>query len=424
MNRTIAVSTALAAWIAAAPLPPPAAAEPASWTLRSATRRALDVAPEQHAAAADVEARAAALRQAESWPNPSVDLRADDKLGQEDGQGGTDLTRAGLSQPLPLRRLARQGAAAEAALRAAQASRRHRQLELEQRAAAAFHALQLAAARRDLAQDRLALTKTYAGGGAGRRDPLVRYLPPLERRRVAILAEEAQQAVLAAQRDHDQAAIEFRALLDLPADAPIDVAPLVAPAAFPGLAALERDLAVHPALEAARHERDAARAAIAVAESQRFADPEIGVFRERDVLNGARRDVTGIALTVQVPLWNLNRGPVDATRALALGAQADLTARERDAVTRLRRSHAELARLTEQLARLHTTLLVPARELLDLTRRAFAVGEADLLALVDANNLYFDTQARHLELLGASALAAANLRAAAGRSVLTPEATP
>lgn len=411
--------------IVASLAPPASAAEPNVWTLESATRRVLELAPERRAAEAGVAAREAELRQAGSWPNPNIELRADDKLGLEDGRGGSDLTRAGISQPLPLRRLARQRTAAEAALRSTEATRRAQQLQLEQETARVYHALQLAAARFKLAQDRLALATGYPdrAGGRARRDPLVRYLTPLEQRRLAVLREEAQQAVLAAQREYENAQTAFRALLGLMPEAPV-VAPLATPIAPSALAELERGLEAHPTVVSAQQDVEAARAGIAVAESQRFNDPELGVFRERDYLNNARRDVTAVELTVQIPLWNLNRGPVDKARAEAMRAQANLAAIRRDAQSRLRQSHTELTRLLEQTERMRTKLLEPAREVLDLTRRGFAGGESNILALVDANNTYFDAQARYLEALRDAAQAAAGLRFAAGQSIVAGEVSP
>lgn len=394
------------------------------WTLESSVERAVSVAPEVRAGAAGVAVRAGELRQAGAWPNPSIDLRADGTLGQEDGRGGTDLTRAGISQPLPFRRLARQRAAAEAALQGSEANRRAQQLQLEQETARAFSALQFAAARLTLAQDRRTLAQAYANGVAGRRDPLERYLAPLERRRLVILQEEAQQSVLEAQREHEKALTGFRALLGLPPEAAVTLAPLTPTTAPLALAELERGLDANPVLVAARQEVEAARAGIAVEESRRFADPELGVFRERDFLNGARRDVTAVELTIQIPLWNLNRGPVDKARAETLRAQANLATVRRDATSRLHQSHSGLTRLREQTERMRTRLLEPAREVLDLTRRGFASGEANILALIDANNTYFDAQARYLEALRDAAQAAASLRFAAGQSIVAGEVTP
>jgi cobalt-zinc-cadmium efflux system outer membrane protein len=391
------------------------------WTLESSVERATTVAPERRAAEAEVAARAGELTQAGAWPNPSIDLRADDRLGQEDGRGGTDLTQIALSQPLPLRRLARQRVAAEANLESARENRRYQRLLLEREAARVFHALQTAAARRQLAAERLRLVEESSGAARkAEADRLVRYLAPLERRRLAILNEEAHQAVVAAEGEHQKALIDFRTLLALPADTQVEPAALVPPAAPAGFDTLARALDTHPALTAAQKEAEAAQAGIAVAQSQRFADPALNLFRERDYLAGERRDVTGVGVSVQIPFWNTNSGTVAKARAEAERAQARLAAIKRDARSRLEQAHAQLLRLLEQTERLRTHLLEPAREVFTLTRRGFAAGELNVLTLVDANNTYFDALARYLELQQESARAAADLRLASGVSVLNP----
>jgi cobalt-zinc-cadmium efflux system outer membrane protein len=398
-------------------------ADNATWTLESTIQRVTQAAPEGRAADAEVAMRRGELTQAGAWPNPTIDLRADDRLGQEDGRGGAGFTQLAISQPLPFKRVPRERAAAEARLAGAKEGRRLRQLELERAAAQAFHKLQLALAKLELTRARLKESESYPGAG-GARDRLVRYLAPLERARLAVLREEANQAVLAAQREYDKALVEFRSLLALSPDAAVTAAPLEPSAAPPDLAALERALEAHPALAAARREVEAARAGISAAASQRFADPVLNFFRERDFLNGARRDVTGVGVSVQIPLWNANRGPVDKAKAEASRAHANLAALQRDALNRLRQSHTDLARLIEQAIRIRTSLLEPAREVLDLTRRGFAAGENNILALVDAYSVYFDARARYVETLKDAALAAADLRVAAGRSVLSRETAP
>jgi len=178
-------------------------------------------------------------------------------------------------------------------LEGARENRRYQRLLLEREAARVFHALQTAAARRQLAAERLRLVEESpdAARKAGA-DRLVRYLTPLERRRLAILNEEANQAVAAAEREHQKALIDFRALLALPAETPAEPAALISPAAPAGFDALTRALDTHPALAAAQKEAEAAQAGIAVAQSQRFADPALNLFRDRDYLAGERRDVT------------------------------------------------------------------------------------------------------------------------------------
>ena len=56
--------------------------------------------------------------------------------------------------------------------------------------------------------------------------------------------------------------------------------------------------------------------------------------------------------------------------------------------------------------------------MLELTQKGYSTGEQNGLALVDASNTYFDAQARYLELLRDAWIEAAELRLAAGISLL------
>lgn len=416
---------ALSALAAGAPVTAARAADDVPWTLESAIAWAIGVAPEIRAAGADVAARRGELTQARSYPNPTVELRADDKLGQEDGGGGTDLTALAVSQPLPIRRVARERRVAEARLGLAEQDRRLRRLELEREVARVFHGLQLTQAKLALARERVAQTDTYPGvaaRAAGER--LIRYLAPLDRARLAVLHEETHQAVSTAEREHEQALIALRTRLVLPPQAAVEVVALAEPPAVPALDALERNLESHPALVGAQRAQEAAEAGIAAAQSQRFADPALNLFRERDFLNNARRDVTGVGVSVQMPVWNANPGVVDRARAEAVRARTEYEIAVRDAAARLRRAHAELARTRAQAEQLRASLLAPAQRVNALARRSFAAGEANVLALIDAANSYFDAQARHAELLAQAQEAQAELRIAAGQSVSGAEERP
>ncbi len=400
------------------------AAEPSVWTLDAAVRQALLVAPEIRAAAAEVAARAGALQQAGAWPNPSVELRADQKLGIEDGRGGADLTQVAITQALPLTRLAHQRRQAEAQLAAARERLRYAHLAREAEAARAFHALQLAQARLTLAEQRVAFVGGLESATARRADRVVRYLTPLERARLAILREAAEQEAASAEGKHGEVTALFRARLNLAPDAAPQTAPLAPAEAPPSLEVLLKRLDEHPALVANDQEIDAARAGIDVARASRFADPTIGVFHERDFLAGTRRDYNGVLLSVQLPLWNLNAGGVARARAETDQSREHRAAQRRDLEARLRQGRLHLGHLIEQAGRYRERLLGPARQLLALARRGFETGEQNVLALVDGYNTYFDAEVRYLELLQEGWQEAAELRLAAGIALAQPEAAP
>lgn len=412
-NFYFAVATAVAMAMPFAP--PTSAAEPAVWTLKSAARRALEIAPELRTANAEIAAREGAWREADAWPNPTVGLSASDKLGLEDGAGGRDLTQLEIRQPLPLRRLARERAVASAGIEGARERARLERLKLEREIARAYHRLQLAQAKRRLAEERANL----ADKSVTTRGRLVRYLAPAERERLAVLREQARQILLSAQIEEERAAIEFRARLALPPQAAVEVAPLAPPAEPAALAVLEKNIETHPSLAAARRDTEAAQARIAAAESRRFGDPELALFRERNFINGSRRNVAGVGLSVQVPLWNTNPGPVQRARAEAIAAQTRAQIAERDVRAGLASAYAQLARLREQAARAEDQLLAPANRMLALTRRGFEAGEVNVLAFVDALNTWAEAGMRSRELLAESAEATAELRLAAGQPLLS-----
>ena len=86
--------------------------------------------------------------------------------------------------------------------------------------------------------------------------------------------------------------------------------------------------------------------------------------------------------------------------------------------------HARILPLREQIGRAQTQLLAPAERMLRLTRRAFAVGEVNVLALVDALDAYVEINARHLDQIEEAAQAWAELHFASGQSLLGQEVRP
>ena len=418
-----------------APLPPKSAAAPAIipaqvWTLEASIKHAATVAPELRTAEAEIAVRTGNLTQAEAWPNPTVTVRADEKLGIEDGRGGYSMNQVTITQALPLNRLDPQRRAAAAELEAARAAQNYERLLLETRTAHAFHTLQQAAERQRLAQERLAFAEKMQlrddRPGIDRPDRLVRYLSPLERSRLDILRATAHQDVALAEGKWSESVAQFRALLALPPEVQPETTRLVPAAAPDELRTLLNRLAAHPALQATQQTRDASQAAVDVARAHRHADPTLSVIHEQDYFAGERRNYTGLMLGVQIPVWNRSNGGVSRALGEANKAEAALEIQRRDLVSRLRQSHLHLGHLIEQAEHYLTHLLQPARLVLDLTRKGYTAGEQNGLALVDASNTYFDAQARYLELLRDAWMEAAELRLAAGVSLLdsSPEAKP
>lgn len=390
------------------------------WTLESSVRHVLEVAPEVQAADAGVRAQKGALQQAGAWPNPEFELRADDKIGKDEGTGGRDLTQLVLSQPLPLGgRLRGQRKVATANLHGAQAQRRTQRLQLEFQTAQMFHPLQLATATLHLAQQRLELADSLQE--VSRQRSRAGDLSRLEQLRIGIIRESAQQALDEAEGEFNELLSRFRIRLGLTGVTVPKLAPLEPFGVLPNLVELQEKLDHHPMLVAADYRREAARAGVALVRAERWQDPVLRLFRERDLLNDRRQDVTGIGVAVPLPLWDRKTGQVKQARASVVQAESQLQALRQELEGQLRQSHLHLTHLVQQGVHFRTQVFEPAGELFKLTRKAYAAGEAEILSLVDAHDTYFQAHARYLELLQEAALEAAQLRLAAGRSLVEVE---
>lgn len=392
-----------------------------AWTLPNAIRRALDVAPELRIAEAEVSAREAVMRQAGAWPNPDIELRADNKIGKESGDGGTDFTQLSLSQSLPLFSGKRQHAqhTTESEWQATQFDRQREVLAVEADTARIFHGLQRIQAQWQLAQQRLELADTLQQ--AAQRRKQAGEISHLEQLRLDILREQAHQAIDREEGELSEAYTRFRTRLDLPALPAATLVALTPVTPPPTLADLQASIREHPGVRSAVLRTTAAYSSVAVARAERIPDPVLRLFRERDFINDRVQDVTGVGVGISIPLWDRNHGRIQEAQARVTTASVEATTSERMLRAELEQSHAHLGHLLQQASHFQERVLQPAREVLNLTRKAYAAGEAEILALIDANDTYFDAQGRYLELLHDAWVEAAQLRLAAGRSLLDEE---
>ncbi len=394
-----------------------AVAQTSPWTLESTVQQVLVVAPERHAAEAQVLALQGTRRQAGVWHNPTIGLGASNAMSKEDGQGGTTLNEITIRQALPLSgRLDQQRQQADAYLKQAQAGAVEQQLMLEYEAARVFHNLQLNRALFQLTEQRLQSADEFQH--IGRRREQAGDLSRLERLRLDLVRENASQLIATAEGKVSEALSDFQTLLNLTDPQPVLLSLEQLPS-HPSLAALERQLEHHPALQAARQKIAAANQSIDLARTSRLADPEIWLSRGRDYLGGQRQGVTAFGVSIAVPLWNTGAGQIDSARATRDKAQFELEALQRQLSNRLRLNHLHLGHLLDQAQEYLPKVLEPAEQLFQLSRSGFSAGEVEILALVDAVNGYYEARIRYLELLQQSWLEAAELRRSAGISLLT-----
>jgi len=388
------------------------------WTLESSVQQAMSAAPELRKTMAEIGARQADITLSGLWPDPSVEFRVDDKLGQDDGRGGYDLTDITISQAIPLSRMKYQQSVAQANLKAAQFSQGHQSLLLQNRVSKVFHQLQFASAELALSEKRLQLadelnrqTRKNAQG------VIVRYLTPLEKLRLTIIREEAHQAASNAEGKYHEALNEFAKLLGVETGMATTVSELLPINVIPDINHLFDLQDSHAQLSRQQQQLLAANHEIDVARSTQMSDPTISLSRSQDSFAGGRDDVYGIMFNIQIPIHDRKSTAVSKARYKASQQYIELQRLKRELQINLKRSFTHLNHVVEQAADYEKKVLQQASKMLDLTNKGFTSGELNVLSLVDANNTYFEARLRYLELLYQAWAELADIKLFAGQLI-------
>lgn len=389
------------------------------WTLQDALERMFEVSPQIRANEAEVMARKSDLSQAGAWPNPEVEIGGSEKLGIDDGSGGVDLTQVVVSQPVSLGRLEKQRTLADANYKIARQNLIFQQLAQEAEAAQHFHLLQLMTAKLELSEEQLTFAKRYQKSDSNNRtkedDPLVRYLSPLEQKRLDIMKAFAVQAVANAEGKYSEALSGFKGLLQLP-DSDLPKLEMSKPVEFEqtldDLLALQEQN--HPVIIMAKLKEDVAKVGIMLARGELFPDPIVKIFGEKDILDGMRETFYGASISLQLPFWDRKSGAIAKSKFESEKISYELQIERYRAQNQLKQNFLHLSHLKEQTEQYHAEILGPAKEVFELTKRAFASGEVNVLSIIDANNTYFDSLSRYQELLYESWIELTELRLSAG----------
>jgi len=370
------------------------------WTLESSIQQAISVAPELKKSMAEIGERKEDVILSGMWPDPSIEFRVDNKLGKDDGAGGYDLTDVTISQALPFSRTRHQQSVADANLKASEFSQSHLSLILQNRVSKVFHQFQFASARLSLAEKRLQLadelrkkTRTNNKGA------IVRYLTPLEKMRLTIIREEANQSASNAEGKYHESLNEFTKLLGVEAEKVTTVPTLQAITTVPDVNQLLMLQDTHPQLSSQQQQLVAANHAIGVARSSQMEDPTISLSHSQENFVGGRDDVYGVMFKIQIPLSSRTSTAVSKANYRVSQQNIELQRLKRELQINLKRSVTHLGHVVEQASSYQQKVLRPAKKMLDLTNKSFTSGELNMLSLIDANNTYFEARLRYLELL-------------------------
>lgn len=396
------------------------ASEP--WTLASSIARAIEVAPEIRMGAASIQAQHAAAKQAGTWPNPSIELRADNRLALEYEDSGYEVTALSLSQPLAWGVGRARRTVAERELTVLENVAHTDRLELERRVAIAFHELQREQALLSLARRTLDESRRMAAAEMRRLE-----LGDISRReamRMELLVSQAELALAEAEGRWAESRLTFGVLLALEPERIGALPALDSVPAAPALSRLETALNNHPRILTSHARSAVHEAGIQLARTEARPGLSLTLYRERDVFAGREKTVNGGALNIELPLWDRRQGRRGELAAQALGEKQDGLATQRQLTLTLHASHEHLLHIIEQSRNHERAVLEPARELYALTERGFRLGEIDLVTLIEARETLITAETREQELRAEAWITLTEVLHAAGLSIASFDSNP
>lgn len=386
-----------------------------TWTLESSIARAIEVAPEIEMRAAAIRAQQGAAMQAGAWPNPSIEIRADNRLAREFDDSGYDVTGLAVSQPLAWGVGKARRTVAERELAVFENAAHIERLDIERDVALAYHRLQRGQALLELARQAVGESLRLSTSEARRLE-----LGDISRRehmRMALLVSKAEVELAEAEGEWAEARLAFAALLALDLEHIGELPPLETLDTAPPLEMLQRSLADHPAIADSRVREAVHEAGIVLARAESRPKFNLTLYRERDVFAGREEAINGGALGVELPLWDRRQGRRGELGAQALGERQRRLALERRLALTLQATREHLLHLIEQTRHQAQAVLEPAQEIHALTLRGYRLGEIELDELIEARATAVAAEIRQQQLRAETRATLAELRHAAGLSL-------
>ena len=206
-------------------------------------------------------------------------------------------------------------------------------------------------------------------------------------------------------------------MLVLPDDDNVLVAPAEgmqnAPSRLTLEAVLERARAHRAELRSARAEVASAQAGLRMVRQERVPEPTVtaGYKRQSDGFSGVF-----LGLAAPLPVFDRNRGAIEAQEARLYAAETRLLLAERQIENDVRRAYEMYTSLVERSGLIAGELLGEADALLQAARVGYAEGEMSLIELLDAAEAYRDARISTIDLQANLQVAYYDLLRASGGS--------
>ncbi len=161
--------------------------------------------------------------------------------------------------------------------------------------------------------------------------------------------------------------------------------------------ALSHVLSASPELSAASAEVRAAQWAAQRARVEWI--PNVGLQATLQHDNASGDDITGVQVSIPIPLFNRNQGNVIAADAQLVAAHRNVDRIRLSLQDRLAGVYRQYATAAQQVDKYRATILPDAKETLELVAAGYQQGEFSYLNLLTAQRTYFQSNLAYLESL-------------------------
>ncbi len=385
--------------------------------LKDVLRRVYAYAPEVHALKKLMNAKYSSYRQAGKWPNPVLEFQTDNRLQKSGVKNGYQTNDVALSQSLSLTgRYSKKKKVAYTEYRHALENGNWQRLKLEAKAGGLFYAMQIAKAKLYLAKTRLSESTVLQN--IGRRRSRAGDLSRFQRDRLSIVREKSHQEVLFLTTQYIDARNQLIRFLQLDSNAKFTTLnvkhDIVSPVAVNTNEIIKR----HPKFRMIKLRFEKTQRELSLAKSRRLGDITVRVFQERDEFNNRSDTVSGVGISIPLPIWNTQRHSVNSAKAYLERSRYSAKFVERDLRSDLASRTRHLKHLILQIEHYRKTVLEPAKRVFYLSKRRFRIGDTGILILVDTINTYFEATNQYLTLVEAALKETVKYRLASGKLIL------
>lgn len=332
------------------------------------------------------------------WNNPELSLEhSRARVPQSPAPGDRQNEwRVGIAQPFEIGgQQGRRREAAEAEIAAIGASiaeaRAALRADVEQR----FVQVLALQARAGLEKQTVALIEQAASAVEKRR--AAGESSRLEANLALVEAERARNQLVQVDEQLAQARAELAALLQLPPGELPEAAGELRREASYTLDALLAASARRRQLEALNRREQAARSRLELERASRYPDVTVGLFSGREGPSDLRENVTGVTLSLPLPLFRRNEAAIGRAMTELTQVQIERQAAERDAGAGVRVQWLRVTQLEARAGRLRETVLRTLEDNQRLSQMALREGEIGISELLLVNRQLAETRRELLE---------------------------